>query len=125
MFQSSPKASPFFKAVLIHLHHPPSSLHDTYSPNNLLHKPTLQSPHLPLKRLDLLPAIQRPSIINPQTPHEPILRLLHARILLDELLARIQLLLQALDLLQHAFAAERVRFRGGGSAVCAEGGGWG
>ena len=100
-----------------YLHHPlsnPSCLlctHDRASPpsaHNPLDKALLQPPHLPLKSLHLPPTIQRPPIINPQTLHHLLLRLLHSRIRIHLLpnLPLPQCPLQRLNLLHHALPAQ-------------------
>ena len=48
-------------------------------PPNLLNKPPFQPPNLPLKLLNLLPAIQRPTVVDPQTLHHTLLGLLDLR----------------------------------------------
>lgn len=66
-------------------------------------KRPLQSPHLPPERLHLLPTVQRPPVIDPQTPHHLV------PCLIDPLITRhlflhpplLQLPLQALNLPLH------------------------
>lgn len=75
--------------------------HNHMKSQNIPHKLLLHPPHLPLKCLHLLPTIQRPPIIQPQTAHHALPGPLQ---LLRQLLQRLplaQFLLQRFDLRLH------------------------
>lgn len=75
------------------------------SSDGLLDELFLQAADLLLEGLDLLPAVQRPSVVCPQTRHDGLLRLAHLGIHLLQLLPAGQLGSELLDLLGHAVPA--------------------
>lgn len=83
---------------------------------SILHKGLLQLADLGLELLNLLPAVQRPAVVLPQTVPDVLTRLLQLRRGLLQLLAGLELGLQVHDFFLHAVvAAAGVRFgRGGG-----------
>ena len=83
-------------------------------PTRLLYKRLLQLPNLLLEILHLLPAIQGPPVVRPQTRHQTLLRLLHFRTRFLQLLARFELFSQVHDLFLHAVVRAFGRWLGGG-----------
>lgn len=83
-----------------HPGHP--SLHLHRLPTRLLYKRFLQLADLLLEILHLLPAVQGPPVVRPQTSHQALLRLLHLRTRFLQLLARIELLSQVHDFFLYA-----------------------
>lgn len=67
-------------------------------PNNTVHKSLLHFRNLPLERINLLPAIQRPTIIQPQTPNNISLGPRNVLIQLSQLSPPIQPAAQLVDL---------------------------
>lgn len=115
----------------------PSSVERTHirardgSSNGLLDKLLLQPAHLLLKRLDLLPAVQRPAVVHPQACDNVLLGLAQIGVDLLQLLPLLELGAQLLDLLCDARPAhvllalllgERRRGRGGVVQLLGEGG---
>jgi hypothetical protein len=76
------------------------------SPNSPLNKYLLQPPNFPLEGLPLLPTIQRPSIIDPQTLNQLISRLFDPRIHLLYFFPACKLPLQLLNLFSDALLAQ-------------------
>ena len=68
---------------------------------NLTDKLLLQAPHLTLERLHFSPTVQRPPIVQPQTPDHALPRARHLRRQLLQRLPFAQLLPQRLDLFLH------------------------
>ena len=75
----------------------PSRIGQTHSSQSSINKLLLQFGNLSLESLNLLPAIQRSAIIQPQTLHKPILCLFQRSISLIKLLARLEFLAQLGD----------------------------
>jgi hypothetical protein len=103
-------------------HLTPSGAFPGRSSTRFLNECLLQLAHLLFEGLHLLPAIQRSSIVRPQTCHQVLLRLLHLWADLVQLLSRIELLPEVHDLLLHAVVcsiglALGIRSVAGGSAV--------
>lgn len=71
------------------------------SRNDLVNPPLLQPPHLLPERLDLLPAVQRATVVLLQTPHHLAARLLHAVGQRLQLFPLVQARAQRLDFLRH------------------------
>lgn len=76
--------------------------------NNLINPPPLQPPHLLLKSLNLLPAVQRPAVVLAQAPHHLAARRLRALGQLAHLAALLQLGTQSLDFLLDLLSADVV-----------------
>jgi hypothetical protein len=96
----------------------PSTQSPSSSTTSPLYKSLLHLPNLSLELLNLLPAVQRPTVILPQARTHILTRLLDRRRDLLQLLARLKLGLQVHDLLLHAgVAASGVRFRRGSGGL--------
>jgi hypothetical protein len=76
------------------------------STDNAIHKLLLKPSNLPLEPLNLLPTIQRPSVMQPQTSNNLLPRPLNLLIHLDELPPSLKLSTQLLNLRVHALPAE-------------------
>ena len=74
-------------------------------PHSPLNKAALHPRNLLLELLDLLPAIQRPTIIHPQTTNQVLFRLLNTLIRLLDLFPLFEFRLQRFDLFAYAVAA--------------------
>jgi hypothetical protein len=84
-----------------------------HSSQSSINKLLLQLGNLSLELLNLLPTIQRPTIIQPQTLHQPLLGLFQTRIsLVLNTLATLELAAQLGDFLGHGVVAAGLGLRG-------------